>query len=234
VIGCCSNNFKDCVSWCGDTTNQALCNACGQDVVWIEPGPKTECNPRWQECTHDVESCCEGLICHGESSGYKQCLAPKDIDLPTHSPTKAPIKLSSPPTSNPTSFPNSSPTLPPITTTAPTSSPNSSPVIGCCSNNFKDCVSWCGDTTNQALCNACGQDVVWIEPGPKTECNPRWQECTHDVESCCEGLICHGESSGYKQCLAPKNICASWCSPNQSPWSQKCIWDRCKGCAECN
>lgn len=60
--GCCSQNYKDCITWCGST--KAECNNCG-DKVWLPDGALSLCSARWSECTNNLQSCCDGLSCQG-------------------------------------------------------------------------------------------------------------------------------------------------------------------------
>ena len=44
---CCSQNFKECVTWRGTTQN--ACESCDQEVFWIEI-PTNNCKPRYDAC----------------------------------------------------------------------------------------------------------------------------------------------------------------------------------------
>jgi hypothetical protein len=69
--GCCSQNFKDCITWCGST--QQTCDGCNQAVLWLSDGAPSEiCNGRWEACTSNPSICCPGLTCVGDQY-YKQC-----------------------------------------------------------------------------------------------------------------------------------------------------------------
>jgi len=81
--GCCSQDFSDCVSWCGKTESECL--SCNQDVAWIDcPGKK--CLKRWSECTGNAAGCCNGLTCLAINPDYSQCRYVEDTDSPTPSP----------------------------------------------------------------------------------------------------------------------------------------------------
>jgi len=123
---------------------------------------------------------------NGPSSSPMKSSTPTQTPLgdPTDIPTKSsPIGSTASPTKNPTIH----------QTKSPTSS------LGCCSQNFKDCVSWCG--TTKLECLSCGKEknVAWIN-GPKTGCLARHDDCTSEVNSCCNGLTCIGDKY-YKQCI---------------------------------
>jgi hypothetical protein len=80
--GCCSNNYKTCVTWsCNDSRAKCESSAC-PNMRWLDAGalPASDtCEPRWGSCTATgTAGCCEGLICKGGSVNYKQCLAPGD------------------------------------------------------------------------------------------------------------------------------------------------------------
>lgn len=101
--------------------------------------------------------------------------------------------LKAPPSLNPTL--SRSPTPDPVA--SPTNQPNA-PTPGCCSQNFQECIGWCG--TTQASCISCGQDVFWIN-GRQAECLARWSDCTNDQSGCCDGLLCEEQSQYYAQCV---------------------------------
>jgi len=120
---------------------------------------------------------------------------------PTRAPTKsaAPIGSTSPPSKNPTASSTSSPTKYPTSISG-----------GCCSQNFKDCVPWCG--TAKSECLSCDQDVVWIN-GPQSGCAPRYEACTQNINACCEGLSCVGDEF-YRGC---EYIAEATESPTKNP-----------------
>jgi len=115
VKGCCSNNFKDCVTWCGTSKNQCL--SCSQDVHWIEC-PNQSCLPKYSACKEDPNGCCDGLTCVVDNPGYSQCryVAPPptapDTPAPTAKNTPAPTanEVSSHPSLSPTETTSASPT----------------------------------------------------------------------------------------------------------------------------
>ena len=108
-------------------------------------------------------------------------------DEPTTAPTIEPTKLpTAEPTVAPTGEPTSEPTDPPTKepTLEPTSAPSSNPTdqIACCSLNFKDCTSGCGNTPSE--CNACPGDTYrWLPQGPRDDCDARGDECSRGGKS---------------------------------------------------
>ena len=125
--GCCSQDFASCVTWCGTTESECL--DCNQDVHWI-CGQQQGCKPRWNECSNDQDSCCDGLTCVDVNPGYSQCRYVEPA------PTLPPPTLS--PQSNPTKLPTLAPVLVPSPTPAPqpVNSPTSSPAVPNNSNLF--------------------------------------------------------------------------------------------------
>jgi len=87
-VGCCSNDYKTCATWCQDSRDQ--CEGSGSRSIycagmkWLDRGAllvgdASNCAPRWEACTDTgTAGCCEGLVCKGSSSYYKQCLSPGD------------------------------------------------------------------------------------------------------------------------------------------------------------
>eukprot|EP00586_Coscinodiscus_wailesii_P022577 CAMPEP_0172518660 /NCGR_PEP_ID=MMETSP1066-20121228/290949_1 /TAXON_ID=671091 /ORGANISM="Coscinodiscus wailesii, Strain CCMP2513" /LENGTH=1115 /DNA_ID=CAMNT_0013301091 /DNA_START=657 /DNA_END=4001 /DNA_ORIENTATION=- len=132
---CCSQNFKDCVTWCG--TTQSECESCNQDVFWVQ-AQKTSCTARWESCTGDEDGCCNGLTCVGDQY-YSQCKyvasPPTKMPVPTDSPvmTKIPSTPTRSPMMNP--YPTKIPTVP----TAPTK-PSPSSLYSCSEGTGKS--SW--------------------------------------------------------------------------------------------
>lgn len=112
--GCCSHDFKTCVSWCG--TTKAECDACSPDappVIWLENGALTSdsCIARWDVCTNDNSGCCDGLSCISQGT-WSQCLyEPTAANPPVGSPT-APTPTAPAPTALEPTAPNPSPTAP--------------------------------------------------------------------------------------------------------------------------
>ena len=128
--GCCSQDLKSCITWCGSTKDS--CESCNQDVVWLPNGspPDTNCRPRHQECTVDPTVCCPGLTCNALNEYYSQCQyvatptrAPIPTNKPAASPTLAPVPTHTPivpqtPAPVPTKAPTTSapvPTMAPVT-----------------------------------------------------------------------------------------------------------------------
>jgi len=125
---CCSQNFKDCVTYCGTTKNE--CKNCGVDVFWVQP-QDTSCEVRYAACTGRPDACCNGLTCVGDEY-YAQCKyvasPPTTGPVPTEPPVMSPA---------PTKTPNV-PTVP--TTPAPTSSPEPTSLFSCSEGTGKS--SW--------------------------------------------------------------------------------------------
>merc|ERR1712226_20626 len=103
--------------------------------------------------------------------------------------TVVPVTPTTPSPNPPTSTP---PPNPPTSNPPPSSGPCSSG-SKCCSQNFADCVSWCGTTESECLNR--NQDVAWICPGQN--CLKRWNECTNDPKGCCDGLTCVNVNDNY-------------------------------------
>ena len=124
--GCCSQNFGDCISWCGTTESECL--SCNQDVAWIDC-PGQNCLTRWNDCTNDSDGCCDGLTCVSINPNYSQCRYVDNQDPPTPSPTDATTPS---PTISPIAAPSSSslPTKVP-TTKAPTTAPGPDELFSC-------------------------------------------------------------------------------------------------------
>lgn len=119
--------------------------------------------------------------------------APSPVSMPAPAPVKAPT-----------------PTLPAPTTPSAVSSPVKMPVptspttsAGCCSQNFKTCINWCG--TTKAECLKCSSDVTWLSSGSlqNSKCVARWGTCNQAGQKCCPGLVCKRQSQWYSQCSAP-------------------------------
>lgn len=108
--GCCSLDYKDCISWCGSTYDS--CVNCGGSEGWLPNGaaPPT-CGKRWTGCEENNgtghSGCCPGLTCQSNGGGWKSCLPGNNSPVdPTPSPVAPPT---SPPTPSPVSQPVSSP-----------------------------------------------------------------------------------------------------------------------------
>jgi len=98
------------------------------------------------------------------------------------------------PTSNPTpNAPTKAPTsAPSATAPEPTGDGN-----GCCSQNFRTCASYGGDSKES--CESMGS-MIWLENGDLSQqCLEQYNACTDDINACCPGLTCDG-SQWYKQC----------------------------------
>ncbi len=197
--GCCTLDYKECITWCGDT--EETCTSCGNsDVGWIPNGaPSGSCAARWIACGDNKNSCCDGLTCQDDGNGYFSCL-PGDSTPTPPSPTN-------PPQPNPTNPPQPNPTSPPVPPpVAPVPSPTTAPNgNGCCSLDYKNCVGWCGSTFDS--CMSCSNnDVVWLPNGPGDTCGERWSGCGQDNDNnhsgCCNGLTCQWrDGHDYFACL---------------------------------
>ena len=137
----------------------------------------------------------------------------------TESPTKTSITPTAPPTIPTTSSPTISPSSKPSsssTTASPTANqdieqnPVPAPVQaptapeptgdgnGCCSQNFRTCASYGGDSKES--CESMGS-MIWLENGDLSQqCLEQYNACTDDINACCPGLTCDG-SQWYKQCI---------------------------------
>lgn len=73
--GCCSQDFKTCITWCGETKES--CAACSSPSVlytWLSSGSiDDDCAARWGDCTIDSDKCCPGLTCVEQNEWYSQC-----------------------------------------------------------------------------------------------------------------------------------------------------------------
>jgi len=102
----------------------------------------------------------------------------------------------------PTSPPVTSPTNPPISTSSPTIAPTSATgeAESCCTWDFFHCGvdNWCNE--NDSNCHG-GCGGVWMELNSEAMSCLAWhEECTNDINDCCEPLSCVGDDT-YKQCL---------------------------------
>lgn len=187
--GCCSLDYKQCISWCGP--NKDSCKKCNHHdgVGWLENGPPQEkCKKRWKGCQKDPNSCCPGLTCREDSNDFLMC----QPELPNLEPTETPTKK---PEDN-----------------------------GCCTLNYKKCISWCGPTKES--CGNCNHHdgVGWMENGPPQEkCKQRWRGCKNNPNSCCPGLACREDANDFLMCqpelpsLAPVPTAEPTAPPTATP-----------------
>merc|ERR1712003_420653 len=84
AAGCCSQDFKTCIPYCGTTKNQCL--SCNQDVGWICGEQRNSCKRKFDDCTRAQSSCCDGLSCVLVNPGYRQCRVAAPTPPPTPSP----------------------------------------------------------------------------------------------------------------------------------------------------
>jgi len=195
---CCSQNFKDCITWCG--TSESECLSCNQDVHWIDC-PDPNCLPRYSGCKDDPDGCCDGLTCVVDNLDYSQCryiatppTAP-DTPAPTAKNTPAPtVKTVS---SNPSSSPTET------TSASPTSSEN--PCTICddresdkMMNKGQDCA-----TSNGILDKKCNNNSKWR--------NNKW----------CQ-LSCYNNGNGYDGDVCCNNTPPTTPPPTQSPTKDPC------------
>jgi hypothetical protein len=112
-------------------------------------------------------------------------------------PTISPAPTKAPTVPSPTNPPQPWPTNPPQM--LPTNSPVTAPTggnmgAGCCSQDFKMCVTWCTDSKD--ACDNCPNVLMtWLLDGPiSSTCLARWETCTAKNQSgCCNGMICRGD-----------------------------------------
>uniref|UniRef100_A0A7S1Y7U5 Chitin-binding type-4 domain-containing protein n=1 Tax=Grammatophora oceanica TaxID=210454 RepID=A0A7S1Y7U5_9STRA len=106
-------------------------------------------------------------------------------------PTATPVEATPSPTSAPTVHYS---TPAPIVPVPPTMAP--ADAAGCCTQNFKECITWCGST--EAECDTCSSSGVYWAPNGMSgdSCIARWQQCAHDFGGCCNGLQCIGNQWG--------------------------------------
>ncbi|KAL7574268.1 hypothetical protein ACA910_012517 [Epithemia clementina (nom. ined.)] len=106
-----------------------------------------------------------------------------------------------PPSPTPPSPTPPSPTPPsptPPSPTPPSPTPPSSGQ-GCCSQDLKACINWCG--SSKQSCESCtSASVAWLSNGAQNNCLARWSACTSNINGCCAGLSCVGDQY-YRQCL---------------------------------
>jgi len=192
---CCSDNMKDCVTYCG--TTEAECSACNKH--WIQENPGN-CNAMWAQCNMDPDGCCPGLTCVYDNPDYSQCRYVEPA------PTTAPAPVVTPTWSSPTWAP---PTNPPPSPTMP--APTTGSGEGCCTIDFKTCGTtvegWCSSSENACTveCNK-----FWLPNGAITGCTARWEACTTDTDCCSPGICLDG------QCMFEK----TWNTPTATPTSQ--------------
>jgi hypothetical protein len=215
---------------------QRICDAPGYDDSYCFP-KNYACN--WWSEDWDNENCactCKAGFCRRDGT----CT---DWNCPVPTAPVAPIAPVTPPTAPaPVRAPSpvTVPTAPsPVTVpTAPVAPPVAPPVYsgpGCCSNDFKTCITWCG--TTEAQCNACGvsDPKIWLPNGALTNnnCAPRWNGygCTsHDI--CCPGLACLANSDGVSRSCLPGDRSSPVpdppvAPPVQAPSTAITVWGQC-------
>lgn len=107
----------------------------------------------------------------------------------------------------PTPPPVTSPTNLPVATSSPTTAPTSATgeTEFCCTWDFFHCGvdNWCNE--NDSNCHA-GCGGVWMELNSEAmSCLALHEECTSDINDCCENSSCVGDDT-YKQCLRNDGI----------------------------
>jgi hypothetical protein len=78
---------------------------------------------------------------------------------------------------------------------------NTTAAAGCCSFNYKTCISWCGST--EASCDACSFDdstYNWLPTGDLATCVARWGSCRKSENMCCPGMYCYQVNRFYQEC----------------------------------
>lgn len=151
--GCCTQDFANCVTYCG--TTQYDCQSCADtNAVWLPngvPPASSTCTSRWNACTNNINGCCPGLVCQGNQywagceynatltaptappikpttvAPIKATVAPAKPTLAPLKPTSAPVKPTAAP-AKPTVAPVK-PTLTPINPTVAPVKPSSAPAI---------------------------------------------------------------------------------------------------------
>jgi len=154
----------------------------------------------------------------------EHCPSESNPDVPVSDPTVAPVAPVADPTvapvapvaypterpvapvADPTELPVADPTSAPVSPVAdPTLAPEPTGDCGtpCCSQNFKTCAGWGGDS--KASCESMGS-MKWLECGPiDSECLAKDASCTNNVDSCCPDLSCDG-NEWYRQCKYVPNL----------------------------
>ncbi|GAX15594.1 hypothetical protein FisN_3Hh064 [Fistulifera solaris] len=122
------------------------------------------------------------------------------VIAPVHVPVRAPVIA--PVRTTPIEVPVSYPEVEPVPVNLPSSTDS-----GCCSFNFKTCITnrfWCGTTEQDCL--SCESVANWLPSGSleNVNCLPRFSNCNNGT--CCPGLVCYERSVWYSQCLPPQDI----------------------------
>lgn len=181
--GCCSLDYKECISWCGATKDSCLgCNH-HDGVGWLKDGSavNSQCKRRWSGCGGSPNSCCAGLECRPNENDWMACQPALSTEAPTFEPTSA-------------------------TSLEPTSAEESGDIDeadGCCSLDYKECIGWCGPTRDSCLgCNH-HDGVGWLTNGSAvgSQCKRRWSGCGGSPNSCCDGLVCRRDPNNWLACL---------------------------------
>ena len=156
------------------------------------------------------------LNCAEVTIQAKEVVSPSSAPV---SPTPAPVAVVVDPTNAP-SIATASPTFntanSPVKNVSPTTDSNDDTQGeegGCCSHDYKSCADWCNGTdrspeqceTDPNCTGYSTYDMKWLRVGDNASCAARWEPCTEDVDMCCNGLLCHAFSQGYKQCLSPND-----------------------------
>ena len=67
----------------------------------------------------------------------------------------------------------------------------------CCSQDYKNCIDWCGTTEAECTCDT----TTWLANGAVTgTCVARWQGCNNPSDVCCPGLECTVINQWHSQC----------------------------------
>lgn len=189
-VGCCSEDYKNCdTNWVTDASTCAL-----QGYQWLSEGALTDqCVARWNLCTttpSETNACCPGLVCSPNQDGTaNECQVVESASTTTTEPSE---------TSSTDATTTSSEVASSSSTTTTTTTPPSHSATGCCSQNYKDCASWCGTTIES--CTACGAEYVWLDQGSRVDCLSRYSDCTSDHSSCCPGMVCNQQTVWWWRC----------------------------------
>jgi len=190
-------------------TNDVACGLCATTPSYVYWPCDT--NPPLCRCgSEDDDSTPTDSVAANPTNAPSK--ASKSSEAPSSTSSEPSLGFVTPPATiiSPTSATDSPTTSPPVNS-SPTTEGNNNGEGGCCSHDYKSCADWCnGNDRSQEQCetdpNCTGflNDMKWLSEGDQSDysCAARWEECTGDVDSCCNGLICHTFNQYYKQCLA--------------------------------
>lgn len=242
-LGCCSQNFQNCNEWCKPVMGDDKCGHCSKDGNYHVFLPRADelpsnCKGKWTGgACQSNDDCCATLVCDSVyNSDYASCRVPEEVctTYPNAESCEA-GRLAT--VYNPTNqFPLTQNCIwengacAPIFDwredrgqTAELSLPGDiedleARLAGCCSQDHKNCATWCSIGPNED-CSVCGNgDLVWLpQKGleePNKECMSRWEggkRCSSN-EDCCGSLVCDGTfgNPSWTVCHDPVSLCATW------------------------